>query len=709
MIFSLLSAPFVLPKVYGAPIPGNVDNSLDEWAAALSTIGPLLLLVGERSTKQLLRDVRGFGSAFSLAAAPLGLVSVVVSLLRLCGSHGSRSFLGYELESRSVAALELSRVNCNGIHAELIDGHIIRSTAPISPSHAGALGVSVLSGDFKDIAPEMVGQLRACHSYERLKSLFRIPAADARLRWCLQLQLQTGSGTDRDDLMTIICTALDIDHSNEYMRLIWGGLLEHLDDTLQPNTTIADVKPGLDKRKTSTPETEDSMPLLAPAGVGSFVLTFEAMSEFCTAELVSGRISLAIGMLACTTIIGLFIVELKFALHWHPSTGWLVALHGYAGIVTSVIAAALHIQHASQRVPLATRSGLNPAAWKDGLVIAQPSDGKLGADMLVSSSGRAHIFEAMWLRPPTRRSQFVADCIAAGLTLSFLCHYLGLRSSRWWFACGEIAVCLMAALARSLTKSSPQKFTAESDDGAPKLDWRCCSTGVISVTEPRKIESHSAAPVPCLDLRAYSELDDLTPPSAAEKLAWNIASGLLQDPNLLQSLLDLTRMRVFICQNNGGTGHRRALVVCFASGVLVTEGLASPTNGVAVAFRSSPANLAAPTGLLARGIMRQPAWTVATHMFTNMVGTVGHVHVPAIDPLLSWWTVAELRNGPRDNQENLQWAFLLLNALFFACVRRDYGDDQKLIDGLATAIGGDGEGPTELAGHVLAYLARECR
>src|SRR2546423_1681094 len=160
-----------------ATATGHVDNSLDEWAAALSTIGPLLLLVGERSTKQLLRDVRGMASAFSLAAAPLGLVSVVVSLLRLRGSHSLRSFLGYELESRSVAALELSQVNSNGIHAELIDGYIIRSTAAISSSHAGTLGVSVLSGDFEDVAPEMVNQLQACHSYEILKTLLRIPAA----------------------------------------------------------------------------------------------------------------------------------------------------------------------------------------------------------------------------------------------------------------------------------------------------------------------------------------------------------------------------------------------------------------------------------------------------------------------------------------------------------------------------------------------------
>jgi hypothetical protein len=688
-------------------VGGQVDGSLDEWAGVLSTIGPLLLLVGERSTKQLLRDVRGIGSAFSLAAAPLGLVSVVVSLLRLRGSHSLRSFLGYELESRSVAALELSQVNCNGIHAELIDGYIIRSTAALSPSHAGALGVSVLSGDFDDIAADMVSQLRACHSYERLKTVLRIPAPDARLRWCLQLQLQSDGDIDADTLMTIISSALNMDSSTDYARLLWKGLFEHLQDKLKPFSTSADRKTVTSKRDTGATITETLIPLQCPARLGSFLLTFEAISEFCTTQETSNVISLIIGLLSFAAISGLFILELKFALHWHPSRGWLVALHGYLGIVTFVVAAALHIQHSSQRVPLATHSRTDLAAWKDGLVVAQEADGKLGAEMLVSSSRSAQNFQAIWLQRPTQRSQIVADCIAAGLTLSFLCHYLGLRSSSWWFACSELTVCIIAALARSLTKSRPAKFSCNPDQGVPRLDWRCCSTGVVSVAEPKKSETDSASPTPCLDLRAYSDLEDLTPASAAERLAWALSGRLLEDPKLLKWLVDLTGIRIFMCQSDGSSNDR-ALVVYFEGGILVKEGLASPTNYISVAFCSSFANISAPTGLLARGIMRQPSWKLDTRRFTNMIGTIGHVHIPAFEPLLSWWTTSELRNGPKENQENLQWAFLLLNTAFFACIRTDHANDDSLIDSLSSSLGDGEDGPWEMASKVHAYLVTEC-
>ena len=56
---------------------GAVDSSADAWAAALFDVGPLILLVGERNTKQLLRDMRGVHSILSLAFAPPGLISVL--------------------------------------------------------------------------------------------------------------------------------------------------------------------------------------------------------------------------------------------------------------------------------------------------------------------------------------------------------------------------------------------------------------------------------------------------------------------------------------------------------------------------------------------------------------------------------------------------------------------------------------------------------
>src|SRR4051812_18554894 len=64
---------------------GNIDANTDAWAEALSGISPLILLIGERKTKQLLRDVRGVPGIMALAVAPLGLLSILTSMVRLCG------------------------------------------------------------------------------------------------------------------------------------------------------------------------------------------------------------------------------------------------------------------------------------------------------------------------------------------------------------------------------------------------------------------------------------------------------------------------------------------------------------------------------------------------------------------------------------------------------------------------------------------------
>jgi hypothetical protein len=91
------------------------------------------------------------------------------------------------------------------------------------------------------------------------------------------------------------------------------------------------------------------------------------------------------------------------------------------------------------------------------------------------------------------------------------------------------------------------------------------------------------------------------------------------------------------------------VIASFHSGILTKEGTASLNTLVKIAFHSSVGNLSAPTGLLAQGIMRQPFWMVNKNLFADMMGIVRNVHIPALDPLVSWWTVSEMRNGLKNN------------------------------------------------------------
>jgi hypothetical protein len=696
------------------PLGGTIDSSSDAWAGSLSDVGPLVLLIGERSTKQLLRNVRGFATAFSLAAAPLGLVSIVSGLLRLAGSHRLRSFLGYELESRSVAAMELTRVNCNGVHAELVDGYLVRSTATRSASRGGVVGVSMLTGSLGEYLHEVVAQIHSCRAFENEKARLGIPESDAKLRWCLQATIRSYEDGLLQNLIVALTAISGVGPSGDALN----GIMEYWKGRLRSGMQNIDKSDHTSKIPLITQEDSNEKHTfasrahngLAPNGKVSFLFTFDAISEFCTATVIPTTTSVVIGATSFLIIVALYIVELCFHHHWQPSTGYLLAVIGYAGIVASVIAAALCIQSTTQWLPLRTRTSTKSSAWNDGLVMREQSDSKSGAAMLQTIPKQPQVFQAIWLKPPTRCSCILANTIGLCLTLSFLCHYLGLRSSAWWFGPCELFICIVAAFFRSQSKSGPQKFVNATEQQAglqPLLDWRCCSTGVVVVHEPQRLLIPQTNPIASgLDFRAYSTAAAIGLPTPAEYLAWRLAGLCIANKKVTTWLKEITGMHVWISAD-GQSQHQRALLVCYSGGVLVKEGLASPNTCVSVAFCSEVNALAAPTGLLARGIMRQPYWTLEERVLAETIATLGNVHIPALDPLLTWWTVSDQRNGVNDNQENLQWAFLLLLSSFFVFLRTRFSDDREMIEKLGAVLERNVKDTEDLASKVYECWKRE--
>jgi hypothetical protein len=194
---SSLATLFLLPiQTLAAPLDlalqpraiqsiGYVDPSTDEWSSTLSGIGPLILLVGERTTKQVLRNVHGFSTAFSLAAAPLDLLSVATSLIRFCGTQKLRAFIGYELEARPVVGIEVTRVNCGGVGSHLTHGYVVRSIVANPASQL--IAVSFLEGKEKGLESEALARIRASKRFESEKRRLGIPAGDANVNWCLHI------------------------------------------------------------------------------------------------------------------------------------------------------------------------------------------------------------------------------------------------------------------------------------------------------------------------------------------------------------------------------------------------------------------------------------------------------------------------------------------------------------------------------------------
>lgn len=89
-------------------LPSVKADAWDDFTNNLATdLTPLLALFGEAVTKQYLSESVGWLDNFIFAMAPLGILTAVVSAIRVCGGPSLGAFIGRAQEGRGVAEAEL--------------------------------------------------------------------------------------------------------------------------------------------------------------------------------------------------------------------------------------------------------------------------------------------------------------------------------------------------------------------------------------------------------------------------------------------------------------------------------------------------------------------------------------------------------------------------------------------------------------------------
>lgn len=720
----VLAAPFKPREVQSI---GYIDPSTDEWSSTLSGIGPLILLIGERSTKQVLRNIRGIAFAFSLAAAPLGLLSVVTSLIRFCGVQHLRAFIGYELEARTVAGMEVTRVNCGGVSAHLTDGYIVRFMGPDPATKLVA--VSLLEGGEERLGASAVRRIREGERFEREKRRLGVPAGVANLEWVLHVVVERINNDVVDALVRILADAAGVSERSEGVKEFREHLkgvddakaigLPERPDTIEANPSSPNVlgrfqtistisssnsqpKDGaqisiLEKTKTlsTVNEKED-----APFWDFTFMSTFDAVSEFTTSTPVSHTSAAGIGISAFLGILTVHVLAL-WQNNWIMSIGWILVVVGYFGIVFGVMLSALIINSSCVCIQLDTNSRSKKekqSQWKDGMVVSAKNTDSMDTtgSAFVSSPVLHQTLEAVWIKGISRHDRLIASGVTVTLVFAFIAHYLGLRAIKWWASIGELSICILAASARSVSNDLQPRF--EEVEGL-KIDKRCMSTGVIRTQTSRLIDQPSKG----LDARAYSFRTLDNPPTAGERVAFQTAKLCLRNKKVTALITKFIGMHVQIIKESQAPLHR-AILATFSGGILFKEGLGFPATRCVLGFRSTCSSLAAPTSLLARAIMRQPTWTLTKDLGTDI--PLGNVYIFAIQSMLDWWTLSEDRNDMGDLQRNLHWPMFLLNLGFFLDVLRSSESDEEVIAEVDSAHEGDGEGDLKVAEEVCAYLRR---
>lgn len=94
------------PLLARTPVP--IAQSSDSWAQVVANVSPLMTLLGERNAKEYMRTASSWHQLFVLAAAPLGILSITVSAIRLSGPGFLRRLVGRDSERRSEALVELT-------------------------------------------------------------------------------------------------------------------------------------------------------------------------------------------------------------------------------------------------------------------------------------------------------------------------------------------------------------------------------------------------------------------------------------------------------------------------------------------------------------------------------------------------------------------------------------------------------------------------
>jgi len=259
---------------------------------------------------------------------------------------------------------------------------------------------------------------------------------------------------------------------------------------------------------------------------------------------------------------------------------------------------------------------------------------------------------------------------------------------------------LVAAFARSTIKTRPDNFLVDTPTSGQKIDWRCCSTGIIEHGEADIVKD--TRDFRGLNFRVYSEQPSITGPKIAERVAWQVAKKI--DMAVADWLLQLTGIVVEVFRLPLEQ-QKRAVIAGHHAGILVKEGLASPNTYQCTAFCASLESLACPTPYLSRTITRQRQWFVEHSLLNDTSEKVSAYYIPPLGQIAQWWGVSELRNGLVDNHENLQWACLYANICYFVALRRNCTDDEPLMAALEAANSGlDDSTANEVSDTLATYL-----
>lgn len=109
-----------------------IESSTDVWAMLVANIVPLLVLLGEKHVKAYFKTMRKRSHYLIYAIGPIGLVTAVVTLIRILPERHRwlKKLIGRQYERRAEVLSDVSSVSCGSVKTEYKGGALEQTTAP---------------------------------------------------------------------------------------------------------------------------------------------------------------------------------------------------------------------------------------------------------------------------------------------------------------------------------------------------------------------------------------------------------------------------------------------------------------------------------------------------------------------------------------------------------------------------------------------------
>lgn len=378
-----------------------IEQSTQVWASVISNVAPWMALVGERNAKELMRITSSHDQLLLMAAAPLGIFSILTSAIRLSGFRILRRMVGRESERTCEALVELTPLSVSPAssvytpHAVEIEPSEQRDQVPYVCAHTRQTTRRVLS---------------VLQGFGQLSSSWRAKKEDQDSEIVLAIKGNTLSAEATADLVMYLA-----DGQSELPDSLTSGVtsasLSFRTTGISPNQTVAN-----DKKLTVPSQCRNvfiaSFFLMLMCGLQLLGYLRDGGSIYSNSNLQTFSMTLA-GYIGMTVFTIALLISIK-----KEVTIERLQLPAIFSTAVWTFSDYRHTGHRSFDIPQG-----------QSLVQASPT--------IFSPAEKIR-----------RKIQNLILCL--GLVVSYIVYYLGIRVACWWVPLGSLLITWLSAGVRAI-------------------------------------------------------------------------------------------------------------------------------------------------------------------------------------------------------------------------------------------------------------------